>query len=141
MTETDIPRILEIERECFPTPWTETMFLCQLQLEEVSTNLVFVEKGRVLGYVIAWTGYEEVHILSIGVDPPERGRGIAEALLDASISETRHRGCRRVILEVRVGNERARRFYQKQGFRQIGIRKGYYAETGEDALVLEKDIV
>lgn len=141
MTESDVPRILEIERECFPMPWTESMFICQLKLEEVSTNLVFEDDDGIQGYVIAWTGYEEIHILSIGVDPPGRGKGIAEALLAASIDENRANGCLKVILEVREGNARARRFYEKQGFRQIGLRKGYYAETGEDALVLEKDIV
>ena len=141
MTETDIPRILEIERECFPMPWTETMFLCQLRLEEVSTNLVFDGDDGIGGYIIAWTGFEEVHILSIGVDPLKRGLGIAEGLLEAAIEENRSKGCLKIVLEVRKGNARARRFYEKQGFNQIGIRKGYYAETGEDALVLEKDIV
>ncbi|MBU8922406.1 MAG: ribosomal protein S18-alanine N-acetyltransferase [Bacteroidales bacterium] len=141
MTEGDIPEILELEKKCFPMPWTENMFLCQVRLEDVSVCLVHEVDGKIGGYIITWFSFEEAHILSIGVDPDHRGGGIADILLEESIVRSREQGCLKVILEVREGNIRAQKFYEKQGFRQVGIRKGYYSECGEDALVLEKEIV
>ncbi len=140
MLEADIPMLMRLEKECFPTPWTENMFLCQIRLVDISANLVYTEEDEICGYVVGWFGYEELHILSIGVNPLLRGRGIAEALLNEAMRRSLKAGCTRVILEVRKSNSRAQRFYQKLGFRQVGIRKGYYSETGEDALVLERDI-
>lgn len=141
MTLEDIGELMELERECFPLPWTENMFKCQIMMEDLSSNLVYVEDGKIKGYVIAWFGYEELHILSIGVLPERRGSGIADLLLDQAIETGRDKaGHTKVLLEVRRSNRRAQGFYRKKGFREIGVRKGYYSETGEDAIVLEKDI-
>ncbi len=140
MLETDIPRLMEIEKECFSTPWTASMFMCQIRLVDISANLVFIEGGVIAGYVIAWFGYEEMHLLSIGVMPASRGLGLAEKLLDEAMKRSKKAGGIKVILEVRASNSRARRFYQKMGFRRVGVRKGYYSESGEDALVLERYI-
>ena len=140
MQEEDIPAIMQLEEECFPTPWTEDMFICQIMLGDVSANLVYVEDDAITGYVVSWFGVEELHILSIGVKPERRGRNIAENLLNEAIRRSMKNRCKKVILEVRRSNSRARKFYQKLGFRHIGIRKKYYSENGEDALVLEKDI-
>lgn len=140
MSEKDVPELLALEKECFDLPWTENMFRCQIKLEGAASNLVYRENGRIEGYVIAWFGYEEIHILSIGVRPGKRGRGIADALLDGTLSEGGRQGCARAILEVRRGNLRAQNFYHRKGFRMIGVRRGYYSENGEDALVMEKEI-
>ncbi|MCK4539169.1 MAG: ribosomal protein S18-alanine N-acetyltransferase [Candidatus Krumholzibacteria bacterium] len=141
MTEGDIPEILELETRCFPVPWTENMFLCQIGLEDASACLVHEVNGKITGYIIAWFGFEEAHILSIGVDSDSRGGGIADALLEEVLEISMGQGCVKVLLEVRDGNLRARKFYEKQGFSQVGVRKGYYSESGEDALILEKEIV
>lgn len=140
MLEEDIPGLMRLEEECFPTPWTEGMFICQIMLGDVSANLVYVEDDEITGYVVSWFGVNELHILSIGVKPERRGRNIAEDLLNEAIRCSLKSRCEKVILEVRRGNSRAQRFYQKLGFRHIGVRKKYYSENGEDALVLEKDI-
>ncbi len=140
MSEEDVPELLALERECFDMPWTENMFRCQIKLDGVSSNLVHMADGKIQGYIIAWFGYEEVHILSIGVRPEKRGRGIADILLEMALSEGARHGCTKAILEVRKSNLRAQNFYFKKGFREIGVRKGYYSENGEDALVLEKEI-
>lgn len=139
MTEDDIPELIEIEKACFPNPWNANMFRCQIRLADVSANLVHTEEGMINGYIIAWFGYEEMHILSIGVLPERRRNGIAGVLLSRAIGKSIGAGCRKAILEVRRSNEAAQKFYGKMGFRQIGVRKGYYRETGEDALVLEKE--
>ncbi len=136
----DIPAIMRLEKECFPVPWTENMFICQIAQEDISANLVYVEDDVITGYVVSWFGVEELHILSIGVDVRRRGRGIADRLLDEAIKCSRESNCKKVILEVRRSNSRARNFYNKLGFRRIGVRRKYYGENGEDALVLEKDI-
>jgi ribosomal-protein-alanine N-acetyltransferase len=140
LAEDDLPQLMELERACFPTPWTENMFRCQLALGEISANLACIEEGELAGYIIAWFGYEEVHILSIGVIPGRRGAGIADALLDEALRISSLAGCEKAILEVRSGNSRAQAFYRRHGFRQVGLRKGYYSENNEDALVLEKEI-
>ncbi len=141
MTEGDVSEILELERNCFSMPWTENMFLCQARMEDVSTCLVHEADGKIDGYIIVWYGFEEAHILSIGVDPDHRGRGIADILLSEVLEKSRDVECVKVVLEVRVSNLRAQKFYKKHGFQQVGTRKGYYSESGEDALVLEKEIV
>ncbi len=140
MTADDIPAVMEIERECFPSPWSRNMFLCQLALDGAAVNLVLQSRGKVRGYLTAWFGYGEIHILSIAVTASVRGKGGAGELLFKAVERGREAGCERVVLEVRVGNDRARRFYEKHGFIRVGRRTGYYAETGEDALLYEKRI-
>ena len=140
MAASDIPPLLEIERESFPVPWTAGMFMIQLGLSDESENLVLLSGERIIGYISSWYGYEEVHILSIAIASAERGCGGAKMLLDEALGRARGKGSLKAVLEVRVSNGRAIRFYEKHGFRRIGIRKGYYADSGEDALLLEKDI-
>jgi ribosomal-protein-alanine N-acetyltransferase len=138
MTAADIPPLLEIERDSFPVPWSAGMFMVQLGLSEDTENLVAEESGQVIGYISSWYGYEEMHILSIAVEKRRRGSGTAYLLLAEAMGCARRRGCLKVVLEVRVTNGRAQRFYEKHGFTKIGRRKGYYADSGEDALVFEK---
>ena len=140
MAASDIPPLLEIERESFPVPWTAGMFMIQLGLSDESENLVLLSGERIIGYISSWYGYEEVHILSIAVAAAERGGGGAELLLEEALGRARKEGALRAVLEVRVSNQRAIRFYEKRGFEQVGRRTGYYADSGEDALLLEKDI-
>jgi ribosomal-protein-alanine N-acetyltransferase len=141
MTEADIPRLLEIERLSFPVPWSAGMFMLQLGLSDVTENLVVTAGGGIIGYIASWYGYEEMHILSIAVAPDERGGDAAAMLLEAAVERSVERGCLMAVLEVRVSNARAIRFYEKQGFRQVGRRRGYYSDSGEDALLFEKEIV
>ena len=140
MTADDIPPVMEIERECFPSPWTENMFSCQLALGDAAVNLVAVDGGGITGYLAAWFGYEEIHILSLAVTASCRGGGCAEALLREAVGCARRARCLRAVLEVRAGNERAKRFYEKNGFVRVGTRRGYYRDTGEDALLYERKL-
>jgi len=137
MEEADLPGVLSIERSSFPKPWTEYMFLCQLELGDIAVNLVAMDGGEVTGYAAAWVAADEIHLLSIAVRPERRRKGCAEALLRNVIQRGREKGGRCMILEVRVSNAPAKRFYDKHGFGVIGTRKGYYRETGEDAIVME----
>jgi len=140
MTASDIPPLLEIERVSFPVPWSAGMFMIQLGLSSETENLVILNGDRIIGYVSSWYGYEEVHILSIVVASDQRGSVAAAMLLAAAEDKGKKNGCLKAVLEVRVSNGRAIRFYEKHGFTQVGRRKGYYPDSGEDALIFEKDI-
>ena len=136
----DIPPLLEIERVSFPVPWDAGMFMIQLNLSSYTENLVILSGDRIIGYISSWYGYEELHILSIAVAPADRGGEAAAMLLAEAVEKSREKGCLKAVLEVRVSNGRAIRFYEKHGFAQVGRRKGYYSDSGEDALILGKDI-
>ena len=140
MTAADIPPLLKIERISFPVPWSAGMFMIQLGLSDETENLVILSGDRVIGYISSWYGYEEMHILSIAVAPDDRGGGAAEMLLDEAVKKSREKGCLKAVLEVRVNNGRAIRFYEKHGFKQVGRRKGYYSDSGEDALIFDREI-
>jgi ribosomal-protein-alanine N-acetyltransferase len=137
MTAGDIPSVMEIERSSFITPWTEGMFRSQLRFRDQTINLVLVEEGVVAAYAAAWIAYDEVHLLSIAVDPAARRRGLGGEILGAVMERGKVRGADRVILEVREGNAAARDFYRLYGFVDIGMRRRYYSDTDEDAIVME----
>ena len=135
MTASDIPTLLEIERESFPVPWTAGMFMIQLGLSDESENLVIQSGGRVIGYISSWYGFEEVHILSIAIAPGERGGDGAEMLLGEALERAREAGNLRAVLEVRVSNHSAIKLYESVGYRQVGMMPGYYRD-GEDAIIM-----
>lgn len=134
----DLPRVLEIERESFVTPWTEPMFRSQMRFRDRSITIVLAEDEVVEGYAAAWLAADEIHLLSIAVSAPRRREGFGTALLEAVLARGEAVGGTRALLEVRDGNEAARSFYRAHGFRPIGRRRGYYTDTGEDAIVMER---
>ena len=140
MTEGDLEGILEIERQSFPTPWTEWMFRAQMRFGDISIHLVLVLEGSVSAYATALAVSDEMHLLSIAVLPEKRRLGYGGAILGAVIERGLAKGAQRIYLEVREGNEAAKRFYSGRGFRVIGKRKRYYVDTGEDAIVMELDL-
>ncbi len=139
MTAADIPLLLKIERVSFPVPWSAGMFMIQLGLSDETENLVILSGDRVIGYISSWYGYEEMHILSIAVAPDDRGGRAAEMLLDEAVKRSVEKGCLKAVLEVRVSNGRAIRFYEKHGFTEVGRRKGYYSDSGEDAIIFDRE--
>jgi ribosomal-protein-alanine N-acetyltransferase len=137
MGERDISGVMEIERASFRTPWTEGMFRSQLGFGDRSINLVLIEGKALIAYAAAWVAYDEVHLLSIAVVPERRRRGFGSEMLRAVVARGIACGAERVILEVREGNAAARAFYRTHGFAEIGRRRRYYSDTGEDAIVME----
>ena len=91
----------------------------------------------VVGYLCLWAVADEVHVTNLAVDPAWRGEGIGRLLLGTLLVHHRASGARRAFLEVRPGNVEARRLYRGLGFQEVGRRRGYYVDTGEDALLLE----
>jgi len=136
----DIRQILEIEKISFPTPWHSYIF--ELELKKPRTlQLVSKFGDQVTGYIISWMMYDEIHILNIAVHPDFRRKGIARRLLSDVIEYFYPRGARSVILEVRMYNKAAQNLYESLGFRTLRIRKKYYTDTGEDAIVMYLDLL
>ncbi|MCS7172527.1 MAG: ribosomal protein S18-alanine N-acetyltransferase [Armatimonadetes bacterium] len=136
MREQDIPRILQIERASFPTPWPPNAYRREIRENRTAYYIVARVGEEVVGYAGMWIILEEAHITTIAVDPAWRGRKIGERLLVALIEEARNRGARWVTLEVRKSNRIAQNLYRKYGFREVHVRKGYYTDNGEDALIM-----
>ena len=141
MREADLPRVMEIERAAFSHPWSEELVRRELG-HEFSTVLLATEgpEGAVQGFAVVWLVHDELHVLNVAVAPEARRRGLARAILDRVEVGGREQGARVAMLEVRRGNVPAIALYRSRGYREVGIRPRYYAEDGEDALVMDKDL-
>ncbi len=140
MAPTHLDQVLAIERN-FAAPWTREMFLQELQARrDVSEALVALLHGEVVGYVLSWFVADEIHVVNLAVAAHWRLRGIGRRLLAEICARGRTRGLVMATLEVRVHNEPAIRLYEASGFRQVAIRRSYYADNGEDAIVMLKDL-
>ena len=139
MSVDDIDQIMEIENVSFLTPWHEKIF--EMELKKPRTlHSVCKKNDKVVGYLVSWMLYDEIHILNVAVHPDCRRNGIAEKLIDYTINHFAYKGAITVILEVRTSNKAAQNLYEKLGFKTLRARKNYYADTGEDALVMMLDI-
>jgi [ribosomal protein S18]-alanine N-acetyltransferase len=137
MTLEDLDEVLAIEKASFHTPWSRGAFRYELTQNRVARSLV-VRLGRELaGYLCLWEIGHEIHVTNLAVHPKFRRRGIARALLGSVLGDARQKAVELVFLEVRPTNAEALNLYESLGFRVIGRRKGYYFDTGEDALVME----
>jgi [ribosomal protein S18]-alanine N-acetyltransferase len=134
----DVPRVMEIERECFPTPWHESAYLTEIA-NRSAYYVVACAGSDIVGYAGMWIITDEAHITTLGVARSHRGRRIGEQLLIGLIDEARRRGARRATLEVRRGNSVAQNLYHKYGFSPAAIRRAYYTDNGEDAVVMWVD--
>jgi [ribosomal protein S18]-alanine N-acetyltransferase len=133
----DLDEVLEIERASFQTPWSRGAFRYELTQNRVARSIV-VRIGRQLaGYLCLWEIGHEIHVTNLAVHPSFRRRGTARALLAHVLEGARRNGVELVFLEVRPTNAEALALYESFDFRVIGRRKGYYFDTGEDALVME----
>ena len=140
MLSADLEEVLAIERASFSMPWSRGAFLYELEQNHVARCYVVREVGRVIGYLCLWEVADELHITNIAVHPGLRRRGIGRALLSAVLDDGRQRALRLVVLEVRPSNVGALGIYESFGFRVVGRRRGYYYDTGEDALVMEASL-
>ncbi len=139
MTAADLPAVLELEHALFgDEAWTEGMLASELAgVASGRYYLVAEDGGQLTGYAGLLTpGGGQADVLTLAVAEQRWGQGLGAALLDALLSEAARRGCGEVFLEVRVDNARAQRLYQRRGFTEIGIRRGYYQPSGTDALVM-----
>jgi ribosomal-protein-alanine N-acetyltransferase len=134
LTYADLPRVIAIERRAFPTPWSLAMFVLELS-KSSGICLAAVHDGRLVGYLIC-SRYDTVwHVMNVAVDVDHQHKGVASALL-ANLYERVGDPRARFTLEVRRSNQVAIHLYEREGFRAAGLRRRYYQDNGEDALVM-----
>ena len=128
--------VVRIESQVYPRPWSHSLFVSELALR--STRAYFVAKaGRdVVGYAGVMMSLTDGHVTTIAVDPARHREGVGTRLMLALAREAIARDATALTLEVRLSNRGAQEMYTRFGFRPVGVRKGYYADTGEDALVM-----
>ena len=138
MNEHHVPQIALLERECFADPWSQQSIASELH-NPLSLWLVAQEGQTLLGYVGSQTCQDETDMMNIAVSPASRRQGVARALIEALVSALRQHGSKQLTLEVRASNGPARQLYESLGFLQVGLRKNYYRNPKEDALILRKE--
>lgn len=134
----DLDAIEPIERRAYPTPWSRSMFASELA-KPTSICLGAFEGSDLVGYVINSRYVDAWHVMNVAVDPRHQRRGVATHLLTRLFELTRDDERRGYTLEVRVTNEGAIRLYEQLGFESRGIRRGYYTDNREDALIMWRD--
>ncbi|GER71884.1 ribosomal-protein-alanine acetyltransferase [Weizmannia acidilactici] len=132
----DLDGIYNVELHSFSLPWTREAFYNELVHNHFATYLVLIDQERVVGYCGVWVIVDEAHVTNLAVLPEYRGRKLGEALLRNVMEYARLNNAKTLSLEVRVSNDIARSLYKKLGFREGGIRKGYYTDNYEDAIVM-----
>ncbi len=143
MSLDDLSQVAEIERTSFPSPWSFTFFEQELRYNKLAHYFVACRQEdseanrKILGYVGLRVLAGEAHLTTIAVKEEERGKGIGECLLIFAIEFSQQRGARSLTLEVRTSNLPAQSLYRKYGFVEAGIRRRYYIESGEDALLMD----
>jgi ribosomal-protein-alanine N-acetyltransferase len=143
MREADLPRVMEIERAAFSQPWSEELVRRELR-HEFSTVLLATEPhpaDGILGFAIVWLVHDELHVLNVAVAPEARRRGVARALLAEVEGRASDEGAAKATLEVRRSNAPALALYRSLGYVEVGVRPRYYAEDGEDAILMDKDLL
>lgn len=132
----DVQQIYAVESQCFSQPWNLEAFYHELTKNRFALYLVIEIGNRIIGYCGAWIIIDEAHITNIAVLPQYRGKKLGEALLRNMMNKARQMGALTMTLEVRVSNTIAQSLYRKLGFVNGSIRKNYYTDNQEDALVM-----
>ena len=138
MNESHVAQVAALEKICFSDPWSENSVASELK-NPLSCWLVAEEDGKVAGYVGSQTVMEESDMKKVAVHPDYRRKGVAEKLVMELVEALKKRDSRCLTLEVRASNEPARALYEKHGFVQVGLRKNYYRNPREDALIFRKE--
>ena len=139
MTERHVAQVAELEKICFGSAaWSEKSVASELT-NSLALWLVAVEDDRVAGYVGSQTVCDETDMMNVAVHPDFRRQGIGEKLVEQLVTELKGIGSHALMLEVRASNGPAIGLYEKMGFQQVGLRKNYYRDPKEDALILRKE--
>ncbi|MGB9814070.1 MAG: ribosomal protein S18-alanine N-acetyltransferase [Thermovenabulum sp.] len=136
----DLEEVLEIEKRSFTNPWSKYAFLSELNENRFATYIVIRTDGKIVGYGGMWIIFDEAHVTNVAVLPEYRGMGIGELIMRTLIDLAKKRGAIKMTLEVRKSNHIAQNLYTKLGFQPTGIRRGYYSDNNEDAIIMWKDI-
>ncbi len=135
MTEADISAVCTLDTQAFGKPWDSNSFADELN-KDYAYYFVSEDENEITGYAGIWCIYETAELIRIAVLPKHQGKGIGRRLMAEIADCAASHGCERMMLEVRRSNENARHLYEKDGFSEISVRKGYY--NGEDAIIMER---
>ncbi len=136
----DIPTVCYIEREVFPSPWTDENFLYELENRDYNISIIGLIEKKLVTYAVSYIVYDEIHISNLAVVPEFRHLTIGEKILKLTLQIGMEKSCQIAHLEVRRSNVAAISLYQKYGFQIVGVRKNYYQNEREDALLMTKKL-
>jgi [ribosomal protein S18]-alanine N-acetyltransferase len=136
MKEEDIDQVLVVEHASFATPWSREAFYNEINTNRFATYIVLEEDQKIIGYCGVWIVVDEAHVTNVAILPDYRGRKLGQVMMSKLIEIAKDKGAKSMTLEVRVTNYPALALYRKFGFQNGGIRKNYYSDNQEDALVM-----
>ncbi|MGM0899397.1 MAG: ribosomal protein S18-alanine N-acetyltransferase [Bacillota bacterium] len=136
MTIHDVDAVYEIEKQSFTLAWTKEAFEQEMLKNEFAYYMLAETEQGIVGYCGMWLVMDEAHITNIAISPQQRGKKLGEALMRAAMESAKAQGAKLMTLEARVSNIAALNLYKKLGFQNGGIRKGYYTDNQEDAIVM-----
>jgi [ribosomal protein S18]-alanine N-acetyltransferase len=136
MSVADIPAVQRIERESFRSPWPSYAFRQELETNRLARYVVVCDGSEIVGYAGLWLMVDEAHVTTFAVAPERRREGIGEVLLGEVLTLSSEIGATVATLEVRASNMPARKLYEKYGFQPVGVRRRYYTDDNEDALIM-----
>lgn len=139
MIEKDINQIHEIESEAFSVPWTIESIMMEV-INKRSHYLVIDLDGEIVGYAGLWKIFDEGHINNIAIKKCHRNKGLGRLLMEALIAQSKTHGMMKFTLEVRVSNNQAIKLYEGLGFKEEGIRKEFYNDPKENAIIMWRDL-
>jgi ribosomal-protein-alanine N-acetyltransferase len=136
MTLDDIEQVIAIDRESFSLPWPERSFRFELTDNPASRCWVAEVDGKIVGMIVVWLIVDEIHVATIATHPEFRRQGIAKNLLSHALQHLSTEGAQSSFLEVRASNLAAQELYRKFGFEESGVRRRYYRDNDEDAILM-----
>jgi len=142
MEPRDLPRVIELDQQSFALPWSESAFHFEVEKNLAARCWVAEISGDspvIVGMIVVWLIMDEIHIATLAVDPTQRRLLVGQRLLAFTLAGGIESGATKSFLEVRHGNLAARALYRMFGFEEVGIRKKYYSDNGEDAILMNLD--
>ena len=136
--ENDVKPLTELDRICFDLPWSEVSFFEEITKNEIARYVIAEIAGEIVGYAGIWLIHDEGHITNIAVRPDFRRQGIAKVLISRLLELAEAAGVKAYTLEVRASSESAISLYKDMGFKEHGVRKNYYEDNSEDAMIMWK---
>lgn len=140
MTIADTEAVAAVEKASFPSPWSESLFIEEMD-NPLAHYIILLENGGTIGYAGFWLIIGEAQITNIAILPDKRGKGLGRMLVEKLIAKAACEAAENIYLEVRKSNIKAQNLYKILGFEMVGERKGYYQDNGEDAFLMRKELV
>lgn len=140
MTIDDVDGVMEVDRLSFRIPWSRESFESEVNGKNPAVYFVADYEGRICGYMGVWHIVDEGHITNVAVHPEFRQKGIGDMLVKRTLADGAAKGINAFTLEVRASNEAAQKLYENNGFSSAGIRKRYYEDNNEDAVIMWSEI-